>query len=156
MRESWHSDDYLTCSMNPRLSQRLNAMKSCDCYVVSGLRAARLWCLFYLALVAVEPVKGFLDHLIAGRNVPRFEDGMAFVPFRHAKRLEHHILRGVREKLIVAAVDHQSGHRHPWCEIDFIDFGKFLVTIKTSTEEHKHFDAFVDRRKNVSEVRACT
>ena len=108
--------------------------------------------LFYRALIAVEPVESFLDHLIAGRNVSCFEDSVAFVFFRHPKRLEHHILRGFREKLIVAAVDHQGGHRHPWREIDFIDFGKFLAIIKTSTEQHKHLDAFLDRRKNVPEV----
>src|SRR6202030_1904537 len=110
--------------------------------------------LSYRALVAIEPVEDFLDHLIVGRNVPCFKDDVAFVFFRGPKRLEHRILGDLREKLIVAAVDHQSRHRYPWREIDFIDFGKLLATIKTSTEQHKHLDPFLDRRKNVPEV--CT
>jgi hypothetical protein len=39
-------------------------------------------------------------------------------------------LRGFqREEEIVSAVDHQGRHRHPGCEVDFIDFGPLLAGV---------------------------
>jgi len=60
-----------------------------------------------LTLVGVKPVEDFPNHLVVRRHMTSVEDGETLILCRRSKELKHHLLgRFVREKVIVAAVDH--------------------------------------------------
>src|SRR6266853_1063089 len=81
---------------------------------------------------------------------------MTFVLPRRSESSEHCILRGFqREEEIVSAVDHQGRHRHPGCEVNFIDFRQLLAGVETSASQNEHLDAFFEGRKDVPEICPC-